>query len=102
MTKPALDRLVGGILIWLKEEIKNRIMLCRICNMDIDKSQGTDHNRSDDMACLQKIIQAIIQMPRRIGWELSSFLGLQKVWFGGLGLEYNSKQGFRTFHHVRM
>lgn len=29
------------------------------------------------MACLQKIIQAIIQMPRRIGWELSSCLGLQ-------------------------
>lgn len=38
MTKPTLDRIVGGILIWLKEEIKNRIMLCRICYMDIDKS----------------------------------------------------------------
>lgn len=69
MTKPTLARTVGGILIWLKEEIKNRIILCRICNMDIDKSQGTDHNRSDDMVCPQKIIQAIIQMPRSIGWE---------------------------------
>lgn len=38
MTKPMHDRIVGGILIWLKEEIKNRIILCRICYMDSDKS----------------------------------------------------------------
>lgn len=50
------------------------------------------------MACLQKIIQAIIQMPRRIGWELSSTLGLETNLQPTKHLRLNNSESIKIFN----